>query len=154
MINKNIFGLEIHFLHNQTYESRKAEVFINIEDSEEWFKPNAKTIGSYERILIHVKDLITNQDRYFFLKNCNILVKDEEIFINSLNRKRVFRKSTHKTIDYKKQIQELKQDILYLTSLQKIGIEINEYIKLERLEDEYYIWTLSDLLNLKEDENE
>ncbi|SYV92230.1 Uncharacterised protein, partial [Mesomycoplasma hyorhinis] len=68
------------------------------------------------------------------------MVKDEEIFINSLNRKRVFRKSTHKTIDYKKQIQELKQDILYLTSLQKIGIEINEYIKLERLEDEYYIW--------------
>lgn len=57
-------------------------------------------------------------------------------------------------VDYKKQIQELKHDILYLTSLQKIGIEINEYIKLERLEDEYYIWTLSDLLNLKEDENE
>ncbi|QJB71546.1 MSC_0621 family F1-like ATPase epsilon subunit [Mycoplasma sp. 1654_15] len=154
MANNNIFGLEIHFLNNQTFETRKAEIFINIEDSDEWFKPNPKTIGSYERILIWVRDLVADNSKYIFLKNCNILVKDKEIFINSLNEKRIFVKTTHKKNNYKKHIQSLKQEILYLNSMQKVGIEINEFIRLEHLEDEFYIWAMSDLLGLKEEKNE
>lgn len=148
------FGLEIQFLNHQSFETRKAQIFINIDESDDWFQVSLHTIGAYKRILIKVNDLVDNSIKYFFLKNSSILIKEKEVVINSLNKKRVFQNSSNKKLNYKNQIKELKKEILYLESMQKIGVEINDYIKLENFKDQLYIYSLSDLLNLKEVQSE
>ncbi|ENY54070.1 Hypothetical protein MALK_1320 [Metamycoplasma alkalescens 14918] len=144
---KKIFQIKINFLNNKLLELKKAQLFINVDQTEEWVFVDENSILAYEKILIRIKNLETNQTFYLFLINTNIIVNENLITITTFSQKEIYFESKN-FIDKTKEIKEISNQINYYLSLQTIGLNLDQYMELKILEQKLYLLDFQQKLKL------
>ncbi|SYV89905.1 Uncharacterised protein [Metamycoplasma alkalescens] len=105
------------------------------------------SILAYEKILIRIKNLETNQTFYLFLINTNIIVNENLITITTFSQKEIYFESKN-FIDKTKEIKEISNQINYYLSLQTIGLNLDQYMELKILEQKLYLLDFQQKLKL------
>ncbi|PYF43608.1 MSC_0621 family F1-like ATPase epsilon subunit [Metamycoplasma alkalescens] len=141
------FQIKINFLNNKLLELKKAQLFINVDQTEEWVFVDENSILAYEKILIRIKNLETNQTFYLFLINTNIIVNENLITITTFSQKEIYFESKN-FIDKTKEIKEISNQINYYLSLQTIGLNLDQYMELKILEQKLYLLDFQQKLKL------
>lgn len=141
------FQIKINFLNNKLLELKKAQLFINVDQTEEWVFVDENSILAYEKILIRIKNLETNQTFYLFLINTSIIVNENLITITTFSQKEIYFESKN-FIDKTKEIKEISNQINYYLSLQTIGLNLDQYMELKILEQKLYLLDFQQKLKL------
>ncbi|AZZ65770.1 hypothetical protein DMC14_003200 [Metamycoplasma phocicerebrale] len=153
MDNKNTsFKITINFLNDKKIIIRNGELYINIDEEDDWLLINSNSIMAYDNTIIKIKDLDENKEFYLFLINTNLIVSDNVVTINTFNKENIYKKAT-KRINNKEEIKDLVNKINYYNSLQKIGLSLDQYIEKNSLNQKLYIETLKQNLQLIGDRN-
>ncbi|KKW61613.1 MSC_0621 family F1-like ATPase epsilon subunit [Mycoplasma capricolum] len=143
------FSVEINFIENkQTINFNKAIVYFNADEENEWISLTNNSILGYEIILLKILDLSNNQEKYLFVNNVNIMVKNNHIVINTFSKQNFLVKTNRKK-EYQEQLKELHKQITILQANQTIGLTIDSLLELKRLKNKYYVLKLKNLLQLK-----
>ncbi|ABC01126.1 MSC_0621 family F1-like ATPase epsilon subunit [Mycoplasma capricolum] len=143
------FSVEINFIENkQTINFNKAIVYFNADEENEWISLTNNSILGYEIMLLKILDLSNNQEKYLFVNNVNIMVKNNHIVINTFSKQNFLVKTNRKK-EYQEQLKELHKQITILQANQTIGLTIDSLLKLKRLKNKYYVLKLKNLLQLK-----
>lgn len=148
MSNQNqTFKININFLDNKTLSIRNGQLFINIDDEDEWAKADLEAIMAYENTVVKIKDLDDQKEFYLFLINTNIIIKDNIITINTFNKMTVY-KQNNKASFNKNELREVVEKINYLESLQKIGLNLDQFMEQKLLKQKLYILKIQKNLKL------
>ncbi|WP_330463654.1 MSC_0621 family F1-like ATPase epsilon subunit [Metamycoplasma gateae] len=148
MSNQNqTFKININFLDNKTLSIRNGQLFINIDDEDEWAKADLEAIMAYENTVVKIKDLNDQKEFYLFLINTNIIIKDNIITINTFNKMTVY-KQNNKASFNKNELREVVEKINYLESLQKIGLNLDQFMEQKLLKQKLYILKIQKNLKL------
>lgn len=148
MSNQNqTFKININFLDNKTLSIRNGQLFINIDDEDEWAKADLEAIMAYENTVVKIKDLDDQKEFYLFLINTNIIIKDNIITINTFNKMTVY-KQNNKASFNKNELKEVVEKINYLESLQKIGLNLDQFMEQKLLKQKLYILKIQKNLKL------
>ncbi|KEZ20955.1 MSC_0621 family F1-like ATPase epsilon subunit [Mycoplasma capricolum] len=143
------FSVEINFIENkQTINFNKAIVYFNADEENEWISLTNNSILGYEIMLLKILDLSNNQEKYLFVNNVNIMVKNNHIVINTFSKQNFLVKTNRKK-EYQEQLKELHKQITILQANQTIGLTIDSLLELKRLKNKYYVLKLKNLLQLK-----
>ncbi|WP_434337976.1 MSC_0621 family F1-like ATPase epsilon subunit [Mycoplasma capricolum] len=143
------FSVEINFIENkQTINFKKAIVYFNADEENEWISLTNNSILGYEIMLLKILDLSNNQEKYLFVNNVNIMVKNNHIVINTFSKQNFLVKTNRKK-KYQEQLKELHKQITILQANQTIGLTIDSLLELKRLKNKYYVLKLKNLLQLK-----
>ncbi|WP_434343883.1 hypothetical protein V2P32_02065 [Mycoplasma sp. 06067-C1-B144P-99-0482-3] len=143
------FSVEINFIENkQTINFNKAIVYFNADEENEWISLTNNSILGYEIMLLKILDLSNNQEKYLFVNNVNIMVKNNHIVINTFSKQN-FLVKTNRRKEYQEQLKELHKQITILQANQTIGLTIDFLLELKRLKNKYYVLKLKNLLQLK-----
>ncbi|ADR24349.1 conserved hypothetical protein [Mycoplasma leachii PG50] len=143
------FSVEINFIENkQTINFNKAIVYFNADEENEWISLNNNSILGYEIMLLKILDLSNNQEKYLFVNNVNIMVKNNHVVINTFSKQN-FLIRTNRKKKYQEQLKELHKQITILQANQTIGLTIDSLLELKRLKNKYYVLKLKNLLQLK-----
>ncbi|WP_434335490.1 hypothetical protein V2P22_01570 [Mycoplasma capricolum subsp. capricolum] len=143
------FSVEINFIENkQTINFNKAIVYFNADEENEWISLTNNSILGYEIMLLKILDLSNNQEKYLFVNNVNIMVKNNHIVINTFSKQNFLVKTNCKK-EYQEQLKELHKQITILQANQTIGLTIDSLLELKRLKNKYYVLKLKNLLQLK-----
>lgn len=151
---ENKFKVNISFINNNTETFDKVNVYLNINDEDDWIMLDSNMIGSYELVLIKlvVEEKRVKKEIYVFAKNANLILKNHILDIETFSQRNLFIKTKQKQ-NLKKQIADLKNKFDYLDAKQFIGLDVNEFLSYKQLKYDLYILKLRDLLNLKEVSN-
>lgn len=151
---ENKFKVNISFIDNKTETFDKVNVYLNLNDEDDWIMLDSNMIGSYELILIKlvIEEKRTKKEIYVFAKNANLILKNNILDIETFSQRNLFIKTKQKQ-NLKKQIADLKNKFDYLNAKQFIGLDVNEFLSYKQLKYDLYILKLRDLFNLKEVSN-
>ncbi|BAP39779.1 MSC_0621 family F1-like ATPase epsilon subunit [Metamycoplasma canadense] len=141
------FKIQINFLDNKTKIIRNGLLFINVDDEDQWVLADSNAIMAYENTVIKIKDLDEEKEFYLFLINTNIIINQKNININTFNKMEIF-KQNNKTVDNKNKIREVLNNISYFNSLQKIGLNLDQFMQLKLLNQELYLLKIQQNLKL------
>ncbi|CAC13674.1 unknown; predicted coding region [Mycoplasmopsis pulmonis] len=147
------FDLRIHFLDNQQLRFSNSKISIVSESENQFFVLDPNSVASYEKNLIEIENLKTKNKKYVFLKNCNVLVSDNNIWVNSSNKKNLYEK-TNKKINNKEKIKTLSKELAEFNLMQKIGIDFEDFLKISEIEYQIYKEQMKELFKLEEFEHE
>lgn len=149
--NKNNFKILINFLDNYKTKIYSGLVYVNLDQEDDWVLLENNSLASYDYVLIKIKDLNNKEEKYCFLKNANIIIRDNVININNSNRINFYKKSNQK-INNKNSIKETEIKFNLLESMQKLGLNIDQYIELNELKNKLYTLKMQKLFNLDKEE--
>ncbi|UWD33874.1 MSC_0621 family F1-like ATPase epsilon subunit [Mesomycoplasma molare] len=153
--NNNLFTIKINFTDNSIFQSWKSEIYFFLEEEYKWEKIKNNSLASFKQILVKIVNKKENKKEYLFLKNANFLVKENHIWINSLNEQEIYIDSNTLNDLYKNEINLVKQEIEYLNSINKISLNLENIIKESNFKEKLYKLRLIEKLNLrKKDKDE
>ncbi|WP_406617968.1 MSC_0621 family F1-like ATPase epsilon subunit [Mycoplasmopsis lipophila] len=149
-MNEDFLKINISFLSSGEHFIPKAKMFVNVNDEDEFHELKNNTICSYEKILIKIIDIQMNKEYFLFLKNSNILIKNNIANIDTFSTKQFYVSLLRKTID-EVEFKKLKKKIGKMEIKKDIGLSIDEILLLEQLKYEEYIMRMKKMFNLMED---
>lgn len=138
MINNNSFKINIHFIGNKHLSIRNAILFINIDEEDEWGLANSDSMMAFENTVIKIRDLDQEKELFLFLINANIIIKENEININSFSKLELYKQNNKIKFD-NLQIKEITTKINYYESLQKIGLSLDQFLEEKHLKQRLYM---------------
>ncbi|MCV3753685.1 hypothetical protein OF364_02520 [Mycoplasma enhydrae] len=147
MSKNSSFKIIINYIDNKSLVIRNAELYVNIDDNDDWALVDSDAVMAYDKTVIKINDIDTNKQFYLFLFNTNVIVYNKEIIINTFNKEMIYKKS-NKAINNKQQINELNEKIKYFNSLQTIGLSLDQYIEWNNLKRKLYIENIKHNLKL------
>ncbi|MBN4089664.1 MSC_0621 family F1-like ATPase epsilon subunit [Mycoplasma enhydrae] len=147
MSKNSSFKIIINYIDNKSLVIRNAELYVNIDDNDDWALVDSDAVMAYDKTVIKINDIDTNKQFYLFLFNTNVIVYNKEIVINTFNKEMIYKKS-NKAINNKQQINELNEKIKYFNSLQTIGLSLDQYIEWNNLKRKLYIENIKHNLKL------
>lgn len=139
-------------LSGTTLELKKSFLYINRDLIDLWTPFLFNSIGSFEKILINIKNYNETSSSFFILNNANFESDEKNLVIKLLNEPIKYvsvKKFKDTKIEEKKQI---KNKIKYLKSYNQVSGEINEFIKLKVLEEKLYELEAIKSFSLKKEE--
>ncbi|MGC7157357.1 MSC_0621 family F1-like ATPase epsilon subunit [Metamycoplasma hominis] len=146
----NVYKIELLFLENKKLNIEKGLVYINVNEENTWEQIANTSIASYENLLLKIIDISKQNETFFvFLKNSNIVVNNNIATISTLTKPHFYIKSLNK-VNLVKTISELSNEIKFWKAKQQLGLKLDEFLKLEVLEEKYYLLSLRQELNLIE----
>lgn len=146
----NVYKIELLFLENKKLNIEKGLVYINVNEENTWEQIANTSIASYENLLLKIIDISKQNETFFvFLKNSNIVVNNNIATISTLTQPNFYIKSLNK-VNLVKTISELSNEIKFWKAKQQLGLKLDEFLKLEVLEEKYYLLSLRQELNLIE----
>ncbi|MHA3880933.1 MSC_0621 family F1-like ATPase epsilon subunit [Metamycoplasma hominis] len=146
----NLYKIELLFLENKKLNIEKGLVYINVNEENTWEQIANTSIASYENLLLKIIDISKQNETFFvFLKNSNIVVNNNIATISTLTQPHFYIKSLNK-VNLVKAIAELSDEIKFWKAKQQLGLKLEEFLKLEVLEEKYYLLSLGQELNLIE----
>ncbi|WP_027334138.1 MSC_0621 family F1-like ATPase epsilon subunit [Mycoplasma elephantis] len=149
-MSKNYFKIIINFKNKTSLIIPKGKMSINnLMESEDWEELDDNSIANTELSLCRIYDKRKNKTIYIFLKNANIIVLNNIVNIITFKSKKIYYEAIKRN-RYTKEINELSQQIKKQKLLKNIGLNINEYIKMEELEEELFILKQKQEYNLTE----
>ncbi|UUD37034.1 Uncharacterised protein [Mycoplasmopsis californica] len=150
MQNTNSFKTVINFLLSKKVEFPNSEVYVNIGDEDDWIRLTNDSILSYEIVLLKIYDLNEKTQKFFFGKNVNVIVENNEIKINTFSDHISFKAVKIKNL-YSNEMKEINKKISQLEALQHLGIDLDTYLELKKLKQEQYILKMKNLFKLREE---
>ncbi|WGI37004.1 MSC_0621 family F1-like ATPase epsilon subunit [Mesomycoplasma lagogenitalium] len=118
-INKQLFHIEIRFINNFKFNFWKSHIEFYLKEEFKWVSLEQDSLVSFENILIKITDTTSKQISYIFLENCNMIILNNKVFINSLNLKNIYQESKKTKFDDEniKKINEKLTDIKWNSKL-------------------------------------
>lgn len=153
MSKNNLFEIQINFLDNKVYKSKLAKIMVNQDEEDSWYPLEDFSLVAYKNILIKVIDQVKETSFFMFLANTNIIVENNKIIINSTNHINAY-KHIDKKVNYKDDLKKVNEAIKYLETSQMIGLEIDDFIELEHLKQQRYLYKMQSVMNLIKSEVE
>lgn len=153
MSKNNLFEIQINFLDNKVYKSKLAKIMVNQDEEDSWYSLEDFSLVAYKNILIKVIDQVKETSFFMFLANTNIIVENNKIIINSTNHINAY-KHIDKKVNYKDDLKKVNEAIKYLETSQMIGLEIDDFIELEHLKQQRYLYKMQSVMNLIKSEVE
>lgn len=147
MATNNTFKININFIGNKNLLIRNGQLFINVDDEDDWALANLNSIMAYENTVVKIKDLDNNKEFFLFLINTNIIVTDNEIKINTFNKMEIYKQNKKAKFD-KVLIKEVMNKINYYESLQKIGLSLDQFMEEKLLKQKLYILKMEQNLKI------
>lgn len=147
MATNNTFKININFIGNKSLLIRNGQLFINVDDEDDWALADLNSIMAYENTVVKIKDLDENKEFFLFLINTNIIVTDNEIKINTFNKMEIYKQNKKSKFD-KVLIKEVMDKINYYESLQKIGLSLDQFMEEKLLKQKLYILKMEQNLKI------
>ncbi|WP_412031333.1 MSC_0621 family F1-like ATPase epsilon subunit [Metamycoplasma buccale] len=145
------YEITISFLANKTSSFKNAYLYLNLNNEDDWAIINDEAMASYEKIIVKLEILETKKTKFLFLKNTNIVFENKTILINTFSERKFYKKSNNKVM-LKDKLKEVNKRIDHLDALQKIGLNIDQFIELKELKEKQYELKMQQLLNLIEED--
>ncbi|PZW01475.1 MSC_0621 family F1-like ATPase epsilon subunit [Metamycoplasma auris] len=141
------FNIKINFIDSKVLEIKKAKLYINVDEDDDWILIDSNSIMAYEYVMIKINDLDEDKTFYLFLLNPNIVIKDNRITINTFSKKVIY-KQTKEKIDKKDEIKEVLKKIEYYQSLQILGLNLDQFMELKILKQKLALLNLEQKFRL------
>ncbi|WP_152414853.1 MSC_0621 family F1-like ATPase epsilon subunit [Metamycoplasma auris] len=144
---RNSFNLKINFIDSKILEIKNAQLFINVDEDDDWILIDSNSIMAYEYVMIKVNDLDEQKTFYLFLLNTNIVIKENQITINTFSKKTIYKESKEK-VDKNQEIKEIAKKIEYYQSLQILGLSLDQFMELKILKQKLALLNLEQKFRL------
>ncbi|MBZ4204109.1 MSC_0621 family F1-like ATPase epsilon subunit [Mycoplasma tauri] len=142
------FKTTISFIFDKKIMFDNSEVFVYLNDENEWVKVTNNSIFGYEIVLLKIYDHINEKEFYIFAKNSNIIAENDNIYINTTSYLDFYQISKVKK-SINENIKILDKKIASLENMQKIGMDLELFLKLKKIKQEQYILRNTHKFNLK-----
>ncbi|MBU4690938.1 MSC_0621 family F1-like ATPase epsilon subunit [Mycoplasma zalophi] len=144
------FEISISSLSTNTINFKKATLFINLNQEDQWSSLDNDVLASYKDILIKIQNHFNNKIFYVFLTNSDFIIRNNKIEISTLSNINILvsDKNNFNLKENKANLKELSHQIKYYEAYKNLGLELEELIKLNSLESKQYQLKLKQLLYL------
>ncbi|MDQ0567535.1 MSC_0621 family F1-like ATPase epsilon subunit [Mycoplasma yeatsii] len=149
-----MFNLSINFIENKkTINFNNVSVSFNVDQQQEWVELSNNFLVGYEIILLRIYDYKTRDYKFLFCKNSHIIVKNNQITVNTFSSDEFYIQNK-----LKKQndslLKQVNKKISALLAIEKIGLDIEKIFELKKLKQKQYILKMIKELSLKKENYE
>ncbi|QSF13621.1 MSC_0621 family F1-like ATPase epsilon subunit [Mycoplasma sp. Mirounga ES2805-ORL] len=148
-MSRQTFKLLINYDFGKSIIFNKADIAINYDEEKQWIYLDSNSLGGFGKKLFRINDYEKNKTWYIFLENVSFIVSEKTIKIKT-DSQVTFLEQARVKVDLTKLIKEKRKQIEYLSAIKKIGINIDNYLRLNDYKQMLYELELRQLFNLVE----